>query len=161
MREFSIILLSNWENREHVKIFRNVDCLVTNRHEVQDTWANLTGVRGFKVFFFFKGLYNWNRKSDLKQTKFCIYWFLTELLNEILEAEGRAYNQDGHFFLFSCLLLTIWMPRTGYHKLFSCTFLSGTTKCRVIYALYRLYALEDPLKKYTFEYHTTQKHFLE
>ena len=41
------------------------------------------------------------------------------------------------------------MPRTGYHKLFSCTFLPGTLKCRVIYALYRLYALEDPLKKYT------------
>ena len=52
-------------------------------------------------------------------------------------------------FLFSCLLLTIWMPRAGYHKLFSCTFVSGTIKCRVIYALYRLYALDDPLKKYT------------
>ena len=41
------------------------------------------------------------------------------------------------------------MPRTGYHKLYSCTFLSGTVKCRAIYTLYRLYALEDPLKKYT------------
>ena len=41
------------------------------------------------------------------------------------------------------------MPRTGYHKLHSCTFLSGTVKCRVVYTLYRLYALEDPLKKYT------------
>ena len=60
-----------------------------------------------------------------------------------------AHNQEGHFFLFSCLLLTIWMPRTGYHKLYSCTFLSGTVKCRVIYTLYGLYALEDPLNKYT------------
>ena len=41
------------------------------------------------------------------------------------------------------------MPKTGYHKLRSCTFLSGTVKCRVVYTLYRLYALEDPLKKYT------------
>ena len=35
-----------------------------------------------------KGLYNWNRKSDLKQTTFCIYWFLTKLLNEIVELRG-------------------------------------------------------------------------
>ena len=41
------------------------------------------------------------------------------------------------------------MPKTGYHKLRSCTFLSGTVKCRVVYTLYRLYALEDPLNKYT------------
>ena len=41
------------------------------------------------------------------------------------------------------------MPKTGYNKLYSCNFLSGTVKCRVIYTLYRLYALEDPLKKYT------------
>ena len=41
------------------------------------------------------------------------------------------------------------MPRKGYHKLYSCTFLTGTVKCRVIYTLYRLYALEDRRKKYT------------
>ena len=41
------------------------------------------------------------------------------------------------------------MPRAGYHKLYSCTFLSGTVKCSVIYTLYRLCDLEDPLKKYT------------
>ena len=32
---------------------------------------------------------------------------------------------------------------------YSYTFLSGSVKCRVIYTLYRLYALEDPIKKYT------------
>ena len=42
------------------------------------------------------------------------------------------------------------MPRTSYHKLYSCTFLSGTVKCRGRYTVNRLYALEDPLKKYTF-----------
>ena len=41
------------------------------------------------------------------------------------------------------------MPITGYHKLYSCTFLSGTVEFRAINSLYRLYALEDPLKKYT------------
>ena len=41
------------------------------------------------------------------------------------------------------------MPRTSYHKLYSCTFLSGTVKCSVIHTLYRLYTLEDPLKKYS------------
>jgi len=41
------------------------------------------------------------------------------------------------------------MPRTGYYKLYSCTFLSRTVKRGVIYTLYRLYAVEDPLKKYT------------
>ena len=42
------------------------------------------------------------------------------------------------------------MPRTSYHKLYSGTFLSGTVKCRGRYTVNRLYALEDPLKKYTF-----------
>ena len=41
------------------------------------------------------------------------------------------------------------MFRTGYHKLYSCTFLFGTVKSRVTYTLYRQYALEDSLKKYT------------
>ena len=63
-------------------------------------------------------------------------------------------------FLSSCLLLTIWMPRTGYHKLYSCTFLSGTVKCRVIYSLYRLYALEDPLTKYTLSITQPKSNFL-
>ena len=30
------------ENREHLKIFRNVDCVLTNYNKVQDTQANLT-----------------------------------------------------------------------------------------------------------------------
>ena len=34
-------LLSNSENREHLKYFRNVDCLVPNQNKVQDTQANL------------------------------------------------------------------------------------------------------------------------
>ena len=50
---------------------------------------------------------------------------------------------------FNALFLTIWRPTTGYHKLYSCTFLSRTVKCRVIYTLYRLYALEDPIEKTT------------
>ena len=41
---------------------------------------------------------------------------------------------------FNALLLTICVRRTGYHKLYSCTFLTGTVKCRVIYTLYKLYA---------------------
>ena len=52
------------------------------------------------------------------------------------------------------------MSRTGYHKLFSCTFLSGIMKCRVIYALYRLYALEDPIKKYTLSITQPKRIFL-
>ena len=34
-------LLSNSENREHLKHFRNVDCVLANHNKVQDTWANL------------------------------------------------------------------------------------------------------------------------
>ena len=34
-------LLSNSENGEHLKNFRNVDCLLANHNEVQDTQANL------------------------------------------------------------------------------------------------------------------------
>ena len=30
-------LLSNSENHEHLKNFRNVDCVVTNHNKVQDT----------------------------------------------------------------------------------------------------------------------------
>ena len=33
-------LLSNYENREHLKNFRNVDCLLANYSNVQDTQAN-------------------------------------------------------------------------------------------------------------------------
>ena len=36
-----IILLSNSENREHLKNFRNVDCVLANHNKVQDTQANL------------------------------------------------------------------------------------------------------------------------
>ena len=50
---------------------------------------------------------------------------------------------------FNALFLTILRPTTGYHKLYSCTFLSRTVKCRVMYTLYRLYALEDPIEKAT------------
>ena len=42
------------------------------------------------------------------------------------------------------------MPRTGYHKLYSCAFLSETVKCSDICTVYTLYALRDPpVKKYT------------
>ena len=34
-------LLSNSENYEHVKNFRNVDCVVANNNEVQNMQANL------------------------------------------------------------------------------------------------------------------------
>ena len=34
-------LLSNSENREHLKIFRNVDCVLANHNKVQDMQANL------------------------------------------------------------------------------------------------------------------------
>ena len=35
------VLLSNSENREHLKNFRNVDCVLANHNKVQDTQANL------------------------------------------------------------------------------------------------------------------------
>ena len=35
------ISLSNSENREHLKNFRNVDCVLANHKKVQDTQANL------------------------------------------------------------------------------------------------------------------------
>ena len=34
------VLLWNSENREHMTNFRNVDCVVTNHNNVQDTRAN-------------------------------------------------------------------------------------------------------------------------
>ena len=34
-------LLPNSENREHLKNFRNVDCVLANHNKVQDTQANL------------------------------------------------------------------------------------------------------------------------
>ena len=36
-----IILLSNSENHEHLKNFRNVDCVLANHNKVQDTQVNL------------------------------------------------------------------------------------------------------------------------
>ena len=36
-----IMLLSNSENREHLKNFRNVDCVQANHNKVKDTQANL------------------------------------------------------------------------------------------------------------------------
>ena len=35
------VLLSNSENREHLKNFRNVDCVLANHNKVQDTQVNL------------------------------------------------------------------------------------------------------------------------
>ena len=35
------VLLSNSENREHLKNFRNVDCVLANHNKVQDMQANL------------------------------------------------------------------------------------------------------------------------
>ena len=40
-RCLTALLLSNSENREHLKIFRNVDCVLANHSKVQDTRANL------------------------------------------------------------------------------------------------------------------------
>ena len=37
----TLLLLSNSENREHLKNFRNVDCVLANHNKVQDTQANL------------------------------------------------------------------------------------------------------------------------
>ena len=34
-------LLSNSKNREHLKNFRNVDCVMANHNKVQDKQANL------------------------------------------------------------------------------------------------------------------------
>ena len=47
----SIFLLSNSENREHLKILRNVDCVLENHNKVQDTRANLKTT--------IKGLFTW------------------------------------------------------------------------------------------------------
>ena len=33
---YKVILLSNSENREHLKNFRNVDCVLANHNKVQD-----------------------------------------------------------------------------------------------------------------------------
>ena len=38
---YNILLLSNSEDREHLKNSRNVDCVQTNHNKVQDTQANL------------------------------------------------------------------------------------------------------------------------
>ena len=59
-------------------------------------------------------------------------FFSSSLVNEPIT--GVLISWGGGFFYV--LLLTICIPRMGYHKLCSCTFLSGTVKCRVIYALY-------------------------
>ena len=40
-RCLAALLLSNSENREHLKNFRNVDCVLANHNKVQDTQANL------------------------------------------------------------------------------------------------------------------------
>ena len=39
-RCLTALLLSNSENREHLKIFRNVDCVLANHSKVEDTRAN-------------------------------------------------------------------------------------------------------------------------
>ena len=36
-----ITLLSNSDNREHLKNFRDVDCVLANHNKVKDTQANL------------------------------------------------------------------------------------------------------------------------
>ena len=38
--------MSNSENREHLKNFRNVDCVLTNHNKVQDMQANLKITNG-------------------------------------------------------------------------------------------------------------------
>ena len=38
---YNILLLSNSEDREHLKNFRNVDCVLANLNKVQDKQANL------------------------------------------------------------------------------------------------------------------------
>ena len=41
MKIFPLQLLSNSKNREHLKNFRNVDCVMANHNKVQDKQANL------------------------------------------------------------------------------------------------------------------------
>ena len=40
-QSFVYVLLSNSKNREHLKNFRNVDCVMANHNKVQDKQANL------------------------------------------------------------------------------------------------------------------------
>ena len=44
-----IALLSNSENREHLKNFRNVDCVLDNHNKVQDTQAITVAVCGLVI----------------------------------------------------------------------------------------------------------------
>jgi len=43
------MLLSISENREHLKNFRNVDCVLANRNKVRDTQANLKPQINYRV----------------------------------------------------------------------------------------------------------------
>ena len=53
------------------------------------------------AYYIFKGAQYLEQKKCLKQDTFCIYWFLIKLQNVIVGASGGAYNQEGHFFLFT------------------------------------------------------------
>ena len=60
-RDLTIMLLSNWENREHRKNFSNVDGVLANHNKVQDTLANLKSTN--------YGIYSNKRRPRISITK--------------------------------------------------------------------------------------------
>ena len=46
-----LVLTGNSENREHLKIFRNVDCALANQNKVQDMLANLKTTNELPLLF--------------------------------------------------------------------------------------------------------------
>ena len=51
MVKISVALLSNSEKRDHLKNFRNVDCVLANHNKVQDTQANLKTTNKLPLLF--------------------------------------------------------------------------------------------------------------
>ena len=89
-----------------------------------------------------EGAFNWGAGGGLKAV---VYGSLFQTFRYW----GMHKEKKNYPAFFNTLILTIWRPTIGYHKLYSCTFLSRTVKCRVMYTLYRLYGLEDPIEKTT------------
>ena len=86
-------------------------------------------------FFLFTGkwIYNWGAYKlgeRLEGSSLC--------LCQTFRDWGRCkQNKTEKTLLFECSTSHyLLILRMGYHKLHSCTFLSGTVKCRVTYALY-------------------------
>ena len=74
--------------------------------------------------------------------------------------ENRTRSKTLHFLMLQFSLSECLEQVVISH--IAVLYLSGTGKCRVIYTVYRVYALEDPLKKYRLSNTqvTAQKHFL-